>query len=101
MPHGYAISIGMMISCMVSEKVCGFDRGASKAIKHLLVKYNLPTQIDLNANQIISVIKMDKKRNNEKVDFIVLEKIGTARIETITFDVIHETLNEYLHAGDH
>ncbi|HRO43076.1 MAG TPA: 3-dehydroquinate synthase [Flavipsychrobacter sp.] len=101
MQHGYAISIGMVVACRLSEKLTGLNEEVTKALKRVLVRYNLPIEISFDANQIMSVLKMDKKRSNDEIDFIVLEGIGKARIEKISFDMIYETLIEYLHAGNH
>jgi 3-dehydroquinate synthase len=99
--HGYAISVGMLIACKISEKVILLQQEATQTLRKLLVRYHLPTAISFDPQQTMRLIQMDKKRNEDKIDFIVLEKIGKARIETIPFGLIEETLTEYLHAGNY
>lgn len=100
-PHGAAISVGMVIACMLSEKIAGLDANVTRALRLLLTRYHLPTWLSFDAGEIMEILKMDKKRRNDKIDFILLNKIGNASIESLPFDVIHETLTAYLYAGDH
>jgi 3-dehydroquinate synthase len=101
MPHGYAVSIGMLIACRLSEKICSLQPQVTETLRKLLVRYHLPTEVSFDPQTTMQLIQMDKKRNDDKIDFILLETIGKARIETISFNLIEETLIEYLHAGDH
>lgn len=100
-PHGYAISIGMIIACIVSEEVAGLNTEVKKVLVQLLKQYDLPTTISLNIESIMSVLKMDKKRNKETIDFIVLEKIGQASIKNIPFHIIYEALVFFSDGSDY
>jgi len=100
-PHGAAISAGMIIACMLSEQITGLGADATNALRLLLTRYHLPVWLSFDASEVMDILKMDKKRKNDRIDFILLDKIGSARIESLPFDVIYDTLIEYLHAGDH
>lgn len=95
LPHGYAISIGMIIACMISERVARLDPKITLTLKKLLQQYLLPTYQTFSSQNVLSVLKMDKKRNNEKIDFIVLKRIGEAAVEPISLEIIQETLEAF------
>jgi len=101
MPHGYAVSIGMLVACRISEQLVGLDNAVTDALKRLLIRYHLPTRVSVDSKKVMALLKADKKRNGEKIDLIFLEHIGRARIATTSFDTIEEILIRYLHAGDH
>jgi 3-dehydroquinate synthase len=99
--HGYAISIGMLIACHVSEKVAGLNPQTKGALSKLLARYHLPTYLSFDLHETMRILYLDKKRNQGEIDFVVLEKLGNAQIATIPFELIEETLTKYLYAGNH
>jgi 3-dehydroquinate synthetase len=48
----------------------------------------------------MDILVMDKKRNDDKIDFIVLKNIGNATIETISFDVVRKAIDNFSYAGN-
>ena len=42
LPHGSAVSIGMVAACVISEKISAFSHLQTEKIKQLLSKYHLP-----------------------------------------------------------
>ena len=77
--HGEAISIGMHQINLLSKSQ------ATKRVESLLKLYNLPTKIPstLNKKKIEKLMKTDKKKSGEKLRFVILENIGSAKISTI------------------
>ena len=45
LPHGHAISIGMVAACIISEAINGFNKEETKKVKELLTQYELPVFI--------------------------------------------------------
>ena len=43
----------------------------------------------------VLLLKMDKKRNNENVDYIVLEAIGKAAIRSLPLTIIETVFSDY------
>lgn len=76
--HGQAISIGMRYAAMISSKKLGFKQ--ESAISSLLEKYELPTNFIFDSKNVFNTIKLDKKRNGNSINYILLEKIGKAVI---------------------
>ena len=99
--HGYAVSIGMMVASVVSESVTGFRPEMTELLKKVLQQYNLPTQSSFSTNEIMEVLKMDKKRDANSVDYILLKTIGRAVIKNIPFETIQQALDLYNNAGNH
>lgn len=99
--HGQAISLGMLLACKVSEAVTGLDPEVYYKLAALLEQYKLPSVLTLHPDKLMDILVMDKKRNGNEVDYIVLNSIGRASIQTISFDVIRTALENFPHAGNH
>ncbi|MBW1649617.1 MAG: 3-dehydroquinate synthase [Deltaproteobacteria bacterium] len=93
--HGEAISIGMIISALISVKKGLLSESDFYRIKNLLINLNLAPDksIKFDMEQAIDSLKRDKKRAGNKIDFILLKSIGKAVREPID-------LNELAHAAE-
>lgn len=99
LPHGHAVAIGMVIACLISEQVCSLDPSVRSELCALLKKYKLPVTIDFDIEKVMTLLKMDKKRNTDTVDYVLLNSIGDAVVKPLSFDVIYNALNQFAHAG--
>lgn len=99
LPHGFAVAIGMMIACNISEQECGLSKEVTARLGNLLEQYGLPVSAELDIEQIMEVLEMDKKRNNEGVNYILLKGIGEAIVKPLPFDMIRHGLENYTDAG--
>jgi 3-dehydroquinate synthase len=93
LPHGHAVSIGMVAAAVISESLNDFPAGETKKIKDLLEKYHLPTQFDFDKEKIWDVLKMDKKRAGNSMNFILLNKIGQAMIQPIAMNELENLIH--------
>ena len=93
-PHGHAISIGMIAACALSEKITGLHFTEAARIVKLLAKYNLPVDIDTDHKYIFNAIRADKKRTNNTISFVLLDKIGKAIIRPVEMDYLKTYLKE-------
>lgn len=93
LPHGHAVSIGMMAACEISTSINNFPVADVKKIKTLLEKYHLPTQYDFDKDKIWEVLKMDKKRDNNSMNFILLNTIGHAIIQPIAMSELENLIH--------
>ncbi|MFC1535223.1 3-dehydroquinate synthase [Thermodesulfobacteriota bacterium] len=82
-PHGEAVSVGMLISSRISVKSGSLTKEEGKRIEDLLRKLRLPTSINFNMEKAIEAIRKDKKRKGDSIDFVLLRKIGVAEVEKI------------------
>lgn len=81
--HGECVALGM--TYMVSEEI-------KNDLLYVLNKYNLPTQIDLDVDKVIDLIKVDKKASGDMVSIVYVEKLGSFEFRKIKV----EDLKEYL-----
>jgi 3-dehydroquinate synthetase len=50
--------------------------------------------MEIEYDKVFEILKMDKKRNGDTMDFILLNKIGEAVIKPIQLDNLHKHLKE-------
>ena len=85
--HGEAVAIGMYNISLISEERGITEEGTSKKIKNILEKYNLPYDMDINIENILDTMNLDKKKLGKKLNVILLKKIGESEI--------YKTTNEF------
>ncbi len=95
LPHGHAVSIGMIVACGLSQKVCGLDKGVTEKLTNTLAQYYLPVAYRMDVQKVMELLKMDKKRNKGQMDYILLERPGAAVIKPLDFELIENTLVDY------
>jgi 3-dehydroquinate synthase len=95
--HGEAISIGMMISLGISQQKGTISAKEIERIGNLLQQFNFPLTIDKQMiPDLFRAILVDKKRNNSSMDFILLDKIGKAKIESIPINEFQMLINNFI-----
>ena len=80
--HGEAVAIGMHLEAKLSQLLKGIDEGQVFRIKALIDSYGLPSEIpgDINRDDILSSMQLDKKAVAGKLKFILPESIGVVKI---------------------
>jgi len=91
LPHGSAISIGMVAASKISEEINGFNETAR--IIDLLKKYNLPVELKFDKEKVWEVLLMDKKKSGDTMNFILLNKIGDAIVKPVPLSQLKELIN--------
>jgi 3-dehydroquinate synthase len=89
--HGEAISIGMTYASVLSQKILGYKE--PERVVNLLERYSLPTHAEFDRDKVINVLKMDKKKVKDSINYILLEKTGRAVIRQIRIDELYEQLS--------
>jgi 3-dehydroquinate synthase len=95
-PHGHAVSIGIVAACNLSEKLNNLHFNDASRIVKLLAKYHLPVDIETDHEKVFEVLKMDKKRKDDGIQFILLKKIGEAEIVYISLADLEKHFKEIL-----
>lgn len=90
--HGQAISIGMTYAAKISEQIVGFKQ--SQQVTDLLEQYGLLTYASFNHKKVFNVLKMDKKKERNEINFILLQRIGKGMIKPIQIDELEQILAE-------
>ena len=92
MPHGEAISIGMKVAARISVKRTGLSTEEAERIEALLQGLGLPVSFDCDLDKVLAALKKDKKRAGSEIDFVLLDQIGNAVIEKISFDELEKEI---------
>lgn len=83
--HGEAVAVGMRYAAERSEALGYAPAGTAGRIRDLLARIGLPTAIpDFPRNAYLSALRVDKKRRDSKIRFVVLRRIGTAETIPLT-----------------
>jgi 3-dehydroquinate synthase len=81
LPHGHAVAIGIKAACLISEELLEFRETAR--VTALLEQYGLPTDLHADPEKILGVMRMDKKKTRDTMNYVLLEKIGKAVVRPI------------------
>lgn len=96
LPHGHAISIGMVAACQLSEKAGRLHYDDAKKVVRLLDRYHLPVDIDTDPTKVFEILKMDKKRDQGFMNFIMLEGIGHGLVVPVELKFLEENMASVL-----
>ena len=92
-PHGEAVSAGMVLASELSEKKGYLQPEDSNRLSSLLEKFRLPVRFEFNREKVFAAIRKDKKREGDNLKFIFLKKIGEAVVNQISIQELAELLN--------
>jgi 3-dehydroquinate synthase len=90
--HGHAVAIGMVEAAKLSSSLKKFRD--SDRLTALIDRYGLPTEAYYDKLQAIEMLRMDKKKVNSSMNFVLLEKIGKAVVEPIPLDTLEELIKQ-------
>jgi 3-dehydroquinate synthase len=82
--HGEAISLGMVAACEISVRKAGLSEAERNRIVETLEAFELPTRLPpgFPKEKIRNALRFDKKFAAGQVRFVVVPKIGAARLAT-------------------
>lgn len=78
--HGMGVAAGM---CVITDK-CAPKH--SERLKKCVAAYNLPTGTDIPMSELLPFCSKDKKRESDKLNYIVCNEIGKAEIIRTTVE---------------
>lgn len=85
-PHGKAVSIGMVVAARLSVSRGLLSAQKAERLITLLNSLGLPTELELDPEKALAAMKRDKKRDGDKIHFVLLSDLGSADVVEITFD---------------
>ncbi len=85
--HGECVALGMIPMC--SENV-------RKRLIPVLQKLNLPTEIKINTEKVISAVAHDKKMRDSTVNAVLVNEIGSFEIKKMTVGEIEKKLSSVI-----
>lgn len=80
--HGEAVAIGMVIETEMAEGISLASKGLADELAHTLSVLGLPTVIpcNLSRNQLVNIVKVDKKKKDGKIRFALPVRIGEIKV---------------------
>ena len=96
LPHGEAVSIGMMVAANLSMKK-GYLKNAEIArLENLLTALKLPTRIAIDESSVMEALRHDKKRENNTVHFVLLRRLGEAVVEPVPLSDLESAVDNMM-----
>lgn len=95
--HGEAIAIGMILEAYISSVQNSLSKDELDSITRCFIKYFEKVEInDIDQDIIIKLLRHDKKNSHGKVKFVLLDAIGSPRIDCeVSKDLILEAFSYY------
>jgi 3-dehydroquinate synthase len=83
--HGEAVAMGMVYAAVRSEALGFAEAGTAERLRALLARFGLPIELPAKPRSAyLSALRVDKKRRDSRIGFVVLEGIGRARVVPLT-----------------
>lgn len=92
--HGQAVAIGMMVILRALEKTGRLEIGTASSVEHALVKYNLPVFIEYDVDEILQLIRNDKKILDGKIAITALSQIGSSSLMSLSLEEFDALVRE-------
>lgn len=92
--HGKAVAMGMVLSAKLSEKRGYITKEDVKRITDLISAYKLPVDFPLDKKEIVEIMKKDKKREKQIINFVLISKIGEVKFEAIPVNELEDIIND-------
>jgi 3-dehydroquinate synthase len=95
--HGEAISLGLVAAGRISSQKVGLGVDSAQRVNAALQKFDLPTQLpaDIGTDQILDLMKTDKKFAGGQIRFVVVPELGSAELRS---DITEEEITAAIEA---
>lgn len=99
MLHGECVALGCIGAAFISWKRGLLSMDEFYEIRDMFVPFDLPISIDsVDKEAILDLTKSDKKKDSDKIKFVLLKKIGKAIIDdTVTRQEMSDALDELIY----
>jgi 3-dehydroquinate synthase len=102
--HGYAVGLGIVIESRISMMLGLLDCATVERIENVLAKLGISKKLlrNIKLNNMLNVIKMDKKAKKNNAHFILLNKIGSVFKEnskiahSVTDEIVTKAINDFM-----
>jgi len=93
-PHGEAVSIGMVAAARLSVQKGILSAAVVDRIENLLQGLGLPTRSSINPKELFIAMKKDKKREGVSIHFVFLKDLGSCMVEEIRLDALEKLMED-------
>lgn len=90
--HGEAVAIGCCYEAELCRRLGSLGADDVTRITTAIERLGLPTRCDIDDESIFEALHLDKKRHGDNIALVVLDAIGTSRVEEISFDRLAEIM---------
>ena len=92
--HGQAVGVGILIALEISEKEYNLDQSYRKNYMTFLNKAGLKShyKFQKTRSELITILSNDKKVNNEKINFVLLEEIEKPILKEVDIEQAMELI---------
>lgn len=97
--HGEAVSVGMLVAARLSSRKGLLSQRDVKRIEGLLVAFDLPTTVEADAALIREALWKDKKREDDLIHVVLIDRIGQARVEPLPIHELDEAIDDLCQPG--
>ncbi len=101
LPHGRAVAWGMVAALTLSERLAGLDPAEAEWARQLIRDFGLlPSLPDLDPKAVMLALRLDKKRRETGVPFVLVPRLGEAEIrERVPLELVAEVLEKIMGEG--
>lgn len=98
LPHGRAVAWGMMAALTLSEHLTGLDHAEAERGRQLIRDFGLCRALpNLDPEAVMSALRLDKKRQETGVPFVLLPRLGEAVVrDDVPLDLVAAVLGKLL-----
>ncbi|MFC1830288.1 3-dehydroquinate synthase [Thermodesulfobacteriota bacterium] len=93
-PHGEAVSAGMVLASALSEQRGSLSAGDAQRIEKLLARLKLPTRLQVDREMVLEALRKDKKRERDSIHFVLLQGLGNAFVEEIPIKELEKVVRD-------
>jgi 3-dehydroquinate synthase len=92
--HGHAVSIGMIGAAKISEEINNFSSSEKQRLTKLIEQYGLSASFEFDKAEAFETLKKDKKKAQDVMQYVVLNKIGDAKVMNIPLVQLEELIHK-------
>ena len=91
--HGHAVTIGMVAAAKISEEINHFSSNERQRLSKLIEQYGLTSSFTFDKAEAFETLKKDKKKAQDVMQYVVLNKIGEAKVMNIPLVQLEELIH--------
>lgn len=92
--HGEAVAIGMVAAARLSQTQAALSEAEAQRLTGLIEAAGLPVAMPagVRVSDLMRALKLDKKRANGGVEFVLIDRLGHAFTRRLSFEQVLESL---------
>jgi 3-dehydroquinate synthase len=91
--HGHAVSIGMVAAAKISEEINHLSSDDTQRLIKIIEQYGLTASFEFDKAEAFETLKKDKKKAQDVMQYVVLNKIGDAKVMNIPMTQLEELIH--------